>query len=219
VPHRSDFGTPCYLRPTAVGSALGSHLSRPHCVHCCYGPVTRDLPKGDLVDGLQDLGDFGHPRYPAIQTTGLLTFALAGLSPAEHTSLYRSQLPQGGFSPLRLEGWRIRRDLPGTSFSLSLLPAYAVRRPVCLRPSCFSVDPPKVGSVDAMYCTATRWNAPPTPGALAPVRVMLSRPSSLNRPHPPCSRAHRNFTARRLICDASAVRERLAAFSHTTFAQ
>src|SRR5262249_19006684 len=108
-------------------------------------------------------------------------------------------MPQGGFSPLRLEGWRIRRDLPGTSFSLSLLPAYAVRRPVCLRPSCFSVDPPKVGSVDAMYCTATRWNAPPTPGALAPVRVMLSRPSSLNRPHPPCSRAHRNFTARRLM--------------------
>src|SRR5262245_46895900 len=73
----------------------------------------------------------------------------------------------------------------------------------------FSVDPPKVGSVDAMYCTAMRWNAPPTPGALAPVRVMLSRPSTLNRPHPPCSRAHRNFTAQRLICDASAVRERL----------
>src|SRR5262249_28791308 len=72
VPHRPDFGTPCCLRPTAVGSALGSHLSRPHCVHCCYGPVTRDLPKGDLVDGLQDLGDFGHPRHPAIQTTGLL---------------------------------------------------------------------------------------------------------------------------------------------------
>src|SRR5215467_8413613 len=118
-------------------------------------------------------------------------------------------MPQGGFSPLRLEGWRIRRDLPGTSFSLSLLPAYTARHSVCLRPSCFSVDPPKVGSVDAMYCTAMRWNVPPTPGALAPVRVMLSRPSTLNRPHPPRSRAHRNFTARRLICDASAVRERL----------
>src|SRR5262249_31346317 len=63
-------------------------------------------------------------------------------------------MPQGGFSPLRLEGWRIRRDLPGTSCSLSLLPAYTDRHPVCLRPSCFSIDPPKVGSVDAMYCTA-----------------------------------------------------------------
>ena len=34
-------------------------------------------------------------------------------------------------------------------------------------------------------------------------------PSSLNRPHPPRSRAHHNFTAWRLICDAFAVRERL----------
>src|ERR1700751_425973 len=32
-------------------------------------------------------------------------------------------------------------------------------------------------------------------------------PSSLIRPHPPRSQAHRNFTARRLICDAFAVRE------------
>src|SRR6478735_8217976 len=34
-------------------------------------------------------------------------------------------------------------------------------------------------------------------------------PSSLNRPHPPHSRAHHDFTARRLIRDAFAVRERL----------
>ena len=34
-------------------------------------------------------------------------------------------------------------------------------------------------------------------------------PSSLNRPHPPHSRAHRDFTAWRLIRDAFAVRERL----------
>ena len=33
-------------------------------------------------------------------------------------------------------------------------------------------------------------------------------PSSLNWPHPPHSQAHRNFTARRLIRDAFAVRER-----------
>jgi hypothetical protein len=46
-------------------------LSRPHCVHCCYGPVTRNLPKRDLVDGLQDLWGFWtpppscHPNYRA----------------------------------------------------------------------------------------------------------------------------------------------------------
>src|ERR1700752_1374793 len=32
-------------------------------VHCRYGPVTRDLPEGDLVDRLQDLG-FPPPCYP-----------------------------------------------------------------------------------------------------------------------------------------------------------
>ena len=36
--------------------------------------------------GFQDFGAF-RSRHPAIRTTGRLTFALAGLSPAEHTSL------------------------------------------------------------------------------------------------------------------------------------
>ena len=64
VPRRSDFGTPCCLRPTVAGSALGSTHFRGHFrVHCRYGPVTRDLPKGDLVDRLQDLG-FPPPCYP-----------------------------------------------------------------------------------------------------------------------------------------------------------
>jgi hypothetical protein len=48
--------------------------------------------------GFQDFGDFGHPRHPAIRTTGLLTLALAGLTPAEHTSLTGSQLPDGRIS-------------------------------------------------------------------------------------------------------------------------
>ena len=43
--------------------------------------------------GFQNLGDFGHPRHPAIRTTGLLTFAPAGLSPAEHTSFHWSLHP------------------------------------------------------------------------------------------------------------------------------
>jgi len=47
-------------------------------------------------------------------------------------------IPYGGFSPVRLEGWLVRRDLPGTPSSLSLLPACADLRPVCLRPSCIS---------------------------------------------------------------------------------
>jgi len=47
-----------------------------------------------------------HPNYRA------LTLALAGLSPAEHTSLTWLQLPYGGFSPVRLQSWPIRQCLP-----------------------------------------------------------------------------------------------------------
>ena len=63
-PHRSDFGSPCCLRPPVGGSAFGATHFRGHfCVHCCYGPVTRRLPTGDVVDRLQSLG-FPPPCYP-----------------------------------------------------------------------------------------------------------------------------------------------------------
>src|SRR5208283_2155168 len=83
-PHRSDFGSPCCLRPPVGGSAFGATHFRGHfCVHCCYGPVTRRLPTGDVVDRLQSLG-FPPPCYP---NYGVLIFAPAGLSLAEHASL------------------------------------------------------------------------------------------------------------------------------------
>ena len=71
MPHRSDFGTPCCLRPSVAGSALGPSHFRGHiCVYCRYGPVTRNLPKGDLVDGLSGLRELSfppscHPNYRA----------------------------------------------------------------------------------------------------------------------------------------------------------
>src|ERR1700693_627708 len=64
MPRRSDFGTPCCLRPSVAGSALGATHFRGHLrVYFRYGPVTRNLPKGDLVDRLQSLG-FPPPCYP-----------------------------------------------------------------------------------------------------------------------------------------------------------
>src|SRR5258706_8788883 len=64
MPYRSDFGTPCCLRPSDAGSALGSNHFRGHIrVHCRYGPAARGLPKEDLVDRLQGLG-FPPPCYP-----------------------------------------------------------------------------------------------------------------------------------------------------------
>jgi len=48
-----------------------------------------------------------------------------------------------------------------------------------------------------------------TPGALALVRVLLSRSIITYWPHPPHSRAHPDFAARRLIRNVFAVRRRL----------
>src|ERR1035437_8310662 len=56
---------PCCLRPSVAGSALEFTHFRGHFrLHFHYGPVTRDLPEGDLVDGLQSLG-FPPPCHPS----------------------------------------------------------------------------------------------------------------------------------------------------------
>ena len=94
VPHRSDFGTPCCLRPTEAGSAL---RSRPFEATSAFTLVTaRRLvasPRETLSIGFRTLVSL----RPAIRTTGRLTFAPAGLSPAEHTSLYWTHFRTVGF--------------------------------------------------------------------------------------------------------------------------
>src|SRR5271170_3354369 len=74
------------MLPSPYGCGLGPReycFSRPQCVHCCYGPVTRNLPWGGLVDRLRRFC-LHLPRYP---NYGALTSTPAGLSPAEHASL------------------------------------------------------------------------------------------------------------------------------------
>src|ERR1700680_4626243 len=74
------------MSPSPLRCGLGPwrySLSRPQRVHLCYGPVTRSLPWGDLVDRLQSFS-FHHLCYP---NYGALTSTPAGLSPAEHASL------------------------------------------------------------------------------------------------------------------------------------
>src|SRR6202040_4467151 len=59
------FRHPMLPSPFVCGLGSRVHLfSRPLRVHSHYGPVTRDLPKGDLVDGLQSLG-FPPPCHPS----------------------------------------------------------------------------------------------------------------------------------------------------------
>ncbi len=83
-PRRSDFGCPCCLRPSVAGSAFGAIHFRGHIrVHFRYGPVTRTFPSEGLSIGFRALVSL----LPAIQATGLLISAPAGLSPAEQASL------------------------------------------------------------------------------------------------------------------------------------
>jgi hypothetical protein len=95
---------------------------------------------------------------------------------------------------------------------LSLLPAFAVRHPVCIRPSCtswsrrLSRTAPGRGLDHAPPWWVT---SPPPQGPSLGSGLFCPGPSSLNRPHPPHSQVHRDFTACRLIRDAFAVRERL----------
>ena len=87
-------------------------------------------------------------------------------------------IPYGGFS-LSTAGRLAFQTVPSWVIGgLSLLPAFAVRHPVCIRPSCASWPHRWHRSASGLWArlrTAIRWNTPPTPGALARVRVVLSR--------------------------------------------
>src|SRR5262249_24712073 len=61
---------PCCLRPPVVGSASGIKCFRGHlCVRLRCGPVTRNRPYVDSVDGLQVIG-FPPPCHPSYKASG-----------------------------------------------------------------------------------------------------------------------------------------------------
>src|SRR5271165_2040307 len=100
------------------------------------------------------------------------------------------KIPYGGFSPVRLQGRCIRRGLPGCTRSSPAvgLPspfvhlAYRVCSPFC------------TGERAALVHLRSSGFRHSTPGALAPVRVIVSRTTSLSQPHAPHSQAHLDFT-------------------------
>src|SRR5882672_6534789 len=115
-------------------------------------------------------------------------------------------IPYGGFSPVRLEGWRFGRRLPNASLSSSLLPAYADHVLVCFRPSCIPSYPRMSRSVSGrLRADAPPWRVgnPPPQGSSLESGLCCPGLSSLNRPHPPHSQAHHDFAARRLIRNAA----------------
>src|SRR5215831_5039315 len=83
-------------------------------------------------------------------------------------------IPYSGFSPVRLEGWPFRRGLPNTSANLSLLPACAGRCLVCRAPRHLS-NGTALSPACGLDCAPPLGGVSTTPGALARVRVVVSR--------------------------------------------
>ena len=123
-------------------------------------------------------------------------------------------IPYGGFSLGRAPKLAYQTGPSLITRRLSLLPAYPSRNQVCLHSSCSSRQhgPP-------VLCrrSPARWSPAMRATYIALLQGPSLRsgfccpgPSTLNRPHPPHSQARHNFVVRRPICDAFAVRERLA---------
>ena len=120
-------------------------------------------------------------------------------------------IPYGGFSPIRLEGWHVRRGLPKHH---QIKPAPGIHWSIFgLRPPFVHLvvgfgDPAQCRAEDSIVHRLGGWGRPPPQGPSLWSELCCLGPSSLTRPHPPHPRAHRDFTAWRLIRDAFAVRER-----------
>jgi hypothetical protein len=125
----------------------------------------------------------------AIQATRLLTFASVGLSPTEHSSLSWTHFRTAGFPQYGFKAGLSDEAFPADWFAIVLraLPAVTVYPLLC------------VGD-DALVCPSVR----AVPAALPQGPSLRSGlgcpgPSSLNRPHPPHSRAHPDFTDSRVL--------------------
>jgi hypothetical protein len=160
-------------------------------------------------------------RHPAIQTTGRLTFAPAGLSPAEHTSLYWTHFRTAGFPRY---GWKA--GLSGGAFPgvIQLKPAPGMRWSASgLRPSFVRlVTSAMTRSVSGLWArsrTAIRWGlhhprGPRSgPGYHVPVRHHLIGPIRPARRRIAIS-PHSGLYAMPSLCgSAKATRERFRAFA------
>ena len=90
------------ILPSPYGSGLGPRILtyRGHNAFTLLRPGNSWSPqRRSLSMGFRILVSL----HPAIQTTGLLTLAPAGLSPAEHTSLYWTHFRTAGFPQY---GWK-----------------------------------------------------------------------------------------------------------------
>ena len=99
------------ILPSPYGSGLGPRILtyRGHNAFTLLRPGNSWSPqRRSLSMGFRILVSL----HPAIQTTGLLTLAPAGLSPAEHTSLYWTHSRTARFPGSGLKPWLSSEGLP-----------------------------------------------------------------------------------------------------------
>ena len=185
------------MLPSPHGSGLGFwgfRFSRPYLRSLSLRPDdSLTILKMALSTGFGDSVSL----HSAIQATRLLTVTSVGLPPTEHTSFSWTRFRTAGFPGTASRPDYQTRPAQRTGWPSSFVLSASIVMPF---------------SVSGMM----RLPAPPcgrigrsTPGALAPVRVVLSRSILAIRPHPPHSRAHPDFTVWRLIRDAFAVQTRV----------
>src|SRR5215831_18817019 len=99
----------------------------------------------------------------AIQATRPLTITLVGLSPTEHTSFSWTRFRTAGF--------------PRYGFKAGISDETFPNPPVCHRPACSLLHRESLLGVrgDVLVSTSVQAVFRSTPGALVPVRVMLSQ--------------------------------------------
>jgi hypothetical protein len=122
---------------------------------------------------------------------GWLAFTGRASNPLDHVERFQIT-PSSSYpgiltlSPVRLEGWRFSRRLPDPLPSLSLLPACAGHRSVCVRPSCIAQRPTCTRSESgpaARQCTTFPRGPRSGPGCSVPVRHHLIGPIRPTRRH------------------------------------
>ena len=142
-------------------------------------------------------------RYPAIQTTGLLTLAPAGLSPAEHTRFSWTHFRTVGFPQSGFKAGLSDR----TFLDIALLKPSTRPSQCCskfdlsfVRSAADIASGFRAPAYSALIRTAmhTAASAVLLQGSSLWCGVVVSAPSSLNRPHGPHSTTQDNFDAQRL---------------------
>src|SRR5258708_21721452 len=121
-------------------------------------------------------------------------------------SIALPKIPESGFSPFRLQGQHFRQGLPVRPRVLRGARFASVLRALRFHRWIPRTVPEKRGALEHRRSSSYRCS---TPRALAPSRVILSRPIITYCPHPSHLQPHLDFAAYRLIRAAPSVRFRL----------